>query len=418
MEPSLVIQQIKEVLTLFKTKEDFRLLADKTAKEMGRYGYESGSEKRGDLLLLGFSKYERRETKDYEDIRVSKLDPSSICFHMLDGLDVTPKKGFRQTRHLDFDKLGFFVVLGLVLGAAFLLSSLIADSVLGNNVLQNNVFYRFFLFLDSGNPNTNIWLELGFMELFLVFLPPVSFLHVWFLSWMIATIKDYPKEKTYRKKLKEYEKNPHDKIAEANTVIQKEAENLSLQRAIDEAGKTYRPNIFDYYYLEEAHDYFRKKYKDALSKYKALSSSLEIADKYKEDIVALSSFVDYFESSRCKKLSGPNGCIDTYESEKLRKRILSRLEEIQENLDSVSNYQYTIGRVLQNIHTNLDSVSKYIDSNLKIWNPSAESSSYPLLPQENLLSEARNRSERQCIRVGELIEEASYIEPVLVRAYC
>ena len=66
-----------------------------------------------------------------------------------------------------------------------------------------------------------------------------------------------------------------------------------------------------------------------------------IYPKYRT-LPALTSICEYFESGRCDTLTGVNGAYNLYEDEVRKDRIISQLNTIIEQLDSIRNNQYLL----------------------------------------------------------------------------
>ena len=107
-----------------------------------------------------------------------------------------------------------------------------------------------------------------------------------------------------------------------------------------------------------------------------------IFDKYR-NLVALSSFYEYFVTGRCESLEGTNGAYNIYESEIRMDQIISQLDEVIISLDQIKKNQYMIYNKLEEMNTSLhnlessmkkvtvslneikvntDSMNKYLDS--------------------------------------------------------
>ena len=79
------------------------------------------------------------------------------------------------------------------------------------------------------------------------------------------------------------------------------------------------------------------------------------------DWVAVCSFLEYFESGRCEQLDGPDGAYNVYEAEVRQNLIISELEKIGNDVNSLQKHQYQlyacitaanndVTRILNNIH--------------------------------------------------------------------
>lgn len=81
-----------------------------------------------------------------------------------------------------------------------------------------------------------------------------------------------------------------------------------------------------------------------------------IFDKYR-NIVALSTFYEYFMAGRCETLEGVNGAYNIYENEVRLDTIVTKLEEISTKLDEIKENQYMIYNKLVSIESSLESLN-------------------------------------------------------------
>ena len=70
-----------------------------------------------------------------------------------------------------------------------------------------------------------------------------------------------------------------------------------------------------------------------------------IFKKY-QNLIAISSFLEYFESERCTELGGPNGAYNLFENEIRMNLILSSLTQIISDLQQIKNNQFTLYNML------------------------------------------------------------------------
>ena len=85
---------------------------------------------------------------------------------------------------------------------------------------------------------------------------------------------------------------------------------------------------------------------DIVEKKNKLYSLDIIYGKYR-NLVAVSQFVDYLESGRCTKLTGPDGAYNLFESEMKQNIIIESLETINQNLGTIMQNQYMLYSALQ-----------------------------------------------------------------------
>lgn len=85
---------------------------------------------------------------------------------------------------------------------------------------------------------------------------------------------------------------------------------------------------------------------DIVEKKNKLYSLGIIYEKYR-NLVAVSQFLDYLESGRCTKLTGPDGAYNLFESEMRQNIIIASLENINNNLGTIMDNQYMLYNALQ-----------------------------------------------------------------------
>lgn len=92
--------------------------------------------------------------------------------------------------------------------------------------------------------------------------------------------------------------------------------------------------------------YLRNIYEETTSLLHNLYSLGIIGEKY-QNLIAISSFYEYFEYGRCDSLSGPYGAYNKYEDELYKKIIIGRLEDIILKLDDIRNNQIMIYHAIE-----------------------------------------------------------------------
>lgn len=75
------------------------------------------------------------------------------------------------------------------------------------------------------------------------------------------------------------------------------------------------------------------------------------------NIVAVSSFYDYFMSGRCSTFDGPNGAYNLFESESRADKISFKLDVIIEELEQIKENQYTLYSKLNEINSNINKLN-------------------------------------------------------------
>jgi len=86
-----------------------------------------------------------------------------------------------------------------------------------------------------------------------------------------------------------------------------------------------------------------------------------IFPKYR-NLAATCTILEYLESGRCDKLEGPDGAYNLFESELRQNLIISKLDEVIENLQYIQQNQFTLYQKLDSIDRNVSSISRKISS--------------------------------------------------------
>lgn len=89
-----------------------------------------------------------------------------------------------------------------------------------------------------------------------------------------------------------------------------------------------------------------------------------IHPKYR-DIVAVSSFYDYFDTGRCIELTGRGGAYDTYEYERHLQIIETKLDVIISKLDQIIANQHLIASLMQEANSTLNRIERQNDRMMK-----------------------------------------------------
>lgn len=84
-----------------------------------------------------------------------------------------------------------------------------------------------------------------------------------------------------------------------------------------------------------------------------------IHPKYR-NIVACTTMLEYFETSRVSALEGPNGAYNLYENEIRTDRIIAQLEDIKQSLARIEQNQYTLAQILRETNKKVDDLNKEI----------------------------------------------------------
>lgn len=76
--------------------------------------------------------------------------------------------------------------------------------------------------------------------------------------------------------------------------------------------------------------------------------------KYRNNIIAVSSFYEYLCSGRCAQLEGANGAYNLYESEVRQDMIINKLDMIGENLERIKENQFVLYTVLSDSNKKIE----------------------------------------------------------------
>lgn len=123
-------------------------------------------------------------------------------------------------------------------------------------------------------------------------------------------------------------------------------------------------------------------YKEAEQKYTQTFDVLNqyysaniIYPKYR-NLVAVSMFEEYIQSGRCSILEGHEGAYNLYESELRMNLILTKLDDIIDRLDQISENQYMLAQSLQKSRQEVINIAQSINTSLEDVKESASTSAY------------------------------------------
>ena len=153
---------------------------------------------------------------------------------------------------------------------------------------------------------------------------------------------DYKYDETYETKLSRYKTHKQQCLAFYEQQYEEEMKMYEIQVSNLKRNLVQAKNLLQAKY-EELQD-IHNKTEETLEK---LYDFDIIYPKYR-DIVALSSINEYFDSGRCDSFTGPNGAYNMYENEVKQNLIISNLESICINLESIKNNQFTLYEIMSN----------------------------------------------------------------------
>ena len=84
-----------------------------------------------------------------------------------------------------------------------------------------------------------------------------------------------------------------------------------------------------------------------------------IHPKY-QNLLALATIAEYFETGRCTTLAGPDGAYNLYESELRANRIIAQLDQVLDSLESIKQNQYTAYCMLSQISRETAAISSQL----------------------------------------------------------
>lgn len=83
-----------------------------------------------------------------------------------------------------------------------------------------------------------------------------------------------------------------------------------------------------------------------------------IHPKYRHNIIAVSSFYDYFDTGRCFSFSGPGGAYDTYEQDLRFRRLETKLDVIITRLDEIIDNQRMLSDLMRDANNTLSRIER------------------------------------------------------------
>ena len=192
----------------------------------------------------------------------------------------------------------------------------------------------------------------------------LAFLLIFFtvVPLIYASIKSSSKKKFEAEKQKEYE----EKLAR----VEKENEAIRQRRESNRQKEVDGLIESEYQFTNKYAHLFASNYQKLLDlrelkgliekKVFALSYAMESFQKtcclhedYLNDVVALSSFVDYFERGICDHFEGEHGAIERYADEVYRKQVIAHFDKLEQGLaalsdklDTISHNQNTLAKMI------------------------------------------------------------------------
>ncbi len=154
-----------------------------------------------------------------------------------------------------------------------------------------------------------------------------------------------------------YNKIKGDRYAEA---AQKELDDKYQKDLLYENNRIQKEKLMKSNYQKARNEMYQV-YCTVCNTLSALYNKNIIYEKYRGDLVAICMFLEYLKSGRCDQLKGHEGAYNIYENEIRLGIIISKLDEVIEKLDEISNNQYMLYSTMQKI----EQKQNHIINNLK-----------------------------------------------------
>ncbi len=130
-----------------------------------------------------------------------------------------------------------------------------------------------------------------------------------------------------------YKKDMHNYKKESNTIDKENDKQLAIYKG--------QKNIIDGRIVNVNKDL--EDTEKALKKYYDVDV---IYPKYR-NLIAITTFIEYLESGRCKSLYGYTGCYNVYEQELRQNTIIGKLDQVLVKLDEIKKAQYATFMAIQ-----------------------------------------------------------------------
>lgn len=116
-----------------------------------------------------------------------------------------------------------------------------------------------------------------------------------------------------------------------------------------------------------------KQLDDTSNALKKLYSINIIHPKY-QNLIAIASFCEYFETGRCTQLEGHEGAYNIFENEVRLDKIITNQERILDSLDQIKNNQYTLYCAMRESQYHLERISGKLDRVMSLSEQTAQNS--------------------------------------------
>ena len=162
-------------------------------------------------------------------------------------------------------------------------------------------------------------------------------------------------QEKYLADLNKYEKEIAETKAKHEALIA--AAEKDYRRRLEEAEEDYARQLQDYQTVLPMIEQMRNEL-DATETVLHDMYSLDILYLKYRDLIAVSSFYEYFATERVSKLTGSNGAYNLYEQELRMDLVINKLDVIITELDDIKANQYALYRELKTANDTLETISE------------------------------------------------------------
>lgn len=180
-------------------------------------------------------------------------------------------------------------------------------------------------------------------------------------------IAEKEKELTAEKNVKEVEK-----LNKRKAELAQITESIKNEEGIDKYENIKLETGYTYAAIKEKNEILDADLKETTklleNQYSCLNSLLApeiIFPKY-NDLIAWTTFYEYFVTGRVEGLAGPNGAYNLYESELRSNIIISKMDVIISQLESIRDNQYVLFKSIQDVNRNIESMSGKLNALINV----------------------------------------------------
>lgn len=180
---------------------------------------------------------------------------------------------------------------------------------------------------------------------------------------------------TFNSKWEHIQAEEQEKITRENNDITKlrEAEEVKLDAQISNLSEQIETGSIDVSSsgIQQADEFCLKEIDEVKEKIVQLCNiraqliALNVIYPKYLNLIALTTFSEYFETGRCTTLEGPDGAYNLFENEIRANRIIAQLDQVIDSLDTIKQNQYKAYCVLSQISNDTTSISDKMTSAVK-----------------------------------------------------